>query len=143
MTTTLTTFDANDSVADIVATLQRDGGVIVRKPAPERLMDDVYDEIEANVAPADFESSTDLWPEGNKTIGGLAGASPLFADRLLAHPKLLDVADAVLLPIVHMGSSTRRAAEEPEGKKRQKDSLESTVSTAENYGDSNARLLAV
>ena len=28
MTTTLTTFDANDSVADIVATLQRDGGVI-------------------------------------------------------------------------------------------------------------------
>ena len=136
MTTTLTTFDANDSVEDIAATLKQDGGVIIRGLAPERLMDDVYAEIEANVAPADFESSTDLWPEGNKTIGGLAGASPLFADRLLAHPKLLDVADAVLLPIVHMGSSTRRAAEEPEGKKRQKDFLESTVSTAENYGGS-------
>ena len=121
MTTTLTTFDAKDSVEDIAATLKRDGGVIIRRLAPERLMDDVYAEIEANVAPADFESSTELWPEGNKTLSGLAGASPLFADRLLAHPKILDVADAVLLPVVRMGSSARRAAEGPEGKKRQKD----------------------
>ena len=30
MTTTLRTFDANDSVEDIAATLQRDGGVIIR-----------------------------------------------------------------------------------------------------------------
>ena len=37
MTTTLRTFDANDSVEDIAATLQRDGGVIIRGLAPERL----------------------------------------------------------------------------------------------------------
>jgi hypothetical protein len=110
MTTTLTSFGANASVTDIVATLKRDGGVIIRSLAPEQLMDGVYAQIEANVVAADFESNSELWPKGNKTIGALAAASPLFADRLLAHPKVLDVADAMLLPFVPMGPSARSAA---------------------------------
>ena len=87
MTATLTTFDEKDFVGDITATLKRDGAVIIRRLASEQLMDNVYGEIEKNVAPADLESNTDLWPPGNKTVGGLAEASPLFADRLLATRK--------------------------------------------------------
>ena len=134
MTTTLTTFEAKDSVEDIAATLKRDGGVIIRRLAPEQLMDDVHAEIEANVAPADFESNSELWPKGNKTIGALAAASPLFADHLLAHPKVLAVADAVLLPFVPMSPSARSAAEET---KRSKTLPESGfLSVAQNDGGS-------
>ena len=107
MTATLTSFEADASVADIAAALKRDGGVIIRRLAPEQLMDDVYAEIEANVSAADMESKTALWPEGNKTVGALAAASPLFADRLLAHPKVLDVADAMLLPFLRMGPNAQ------------------------------------
>ena len=38
--------------------------------------------------------------------------SPLFADRLLAHPKNIDLADAVLLPITRMGPSANELQEE-------------------------------
>ena len=75
MATTLTSFEADASVADIAAALTRDGGVIIRRLAPEQLMDDVYAEIEANVSAADMASKTALWPEGNKTVGALAAAS--------------------------------------------------------------------
>ena len=70
MTATLTTFEDKDSIGDIAAKLRQDGAVIIQRLAPEQLMDDVYAEIEDNVAPADFESNTYLWPESNKTIGG-------------------------------------------------------------------------
>ena len=133
MTATLTTFDEKDSIGDIVAKLKQDGAVIIQRLAPEQLMDDIYTEIEENVAPADFESNTDLWPEGNKTIGALAGASKLFGDRLLSHPKILELADAVLQPIVRMGSGTEGSEE----KARQKDFRENTASLVENDGGSS------
>ena len=111
MRATITSFDEKDSVEEITATLKRDGGVIIEKLASEQLMDDVYAEIESNVAPADLESNTDLWPPGNKTVGGLAEASPLFADRLLTHPKILDLADATLLPLACMGPAASLESE--------------------------------
>lgn len=134
MTATITTFDEKTSIRDIARTLKRDGAVIIQGLTSEQLMDDVYKEIETNVAPADLESNTDLWPPGNKTIGGLAEVSPLFADRLLAHPKILDLADAVLLPITRMGPSANELQEEKDTKKSSRDS---TVSVAENYEGSN------
>ena len=137
MTATLTTFDEKDSIKDIAHTLKRDGAVIIQRLASEQLMDDVYREIEMNVVPTDLGSDTDLWPPGNKTVGGLAEASPLFADRLLAHPKILDLADAVLLPIARMGPSANEFLEKHEGKSRQKDSTEKIVSIAENYEGSS------
>ena len=134
MTATITTFDEKASIRDVASTLKRDGAVIIERLTSEQLMDDVYKEIETNVAPADLESNTDLWPPGNKTIGGLAEVSPLFADRLLAHPKILDLADAVLLPITRMGPSANELQEEKDAKKSSRDS---TVSVAENYEGSN------
>ena len=134
MTATITTFDEKASIRDVASTLKRDGAVIIERLTSEQLMDDVYKEVETNVAPADLESNTDLWPPGNKTIGGLAEVSPLFADRLLAHPKILDLADAVLLPITRMGPSANELQEE---KDTEKSSRDSTVSVAENYEGSN------
>ena len=134
MTATITTFDEKASIRDVTSTLKRDGAVIIERLTSEQLMDDVYKEIETNVAPADLESNTDLWPPGNKTIGGLAEVSPLFADRLLAHPKILDLADAVLLPITRMGPSANELQEE---KDTEKSSRDSTVSVAENHEGSN------
>ena len=134
MTATITTFDEKASIRDVASTLKRDGAVIIERLTSEQLMDDVYKEVETNVAPADLESNTDLWPPGNKTIGGLAEVSPLFADRLLAHPKILDLADAVLLPITRMGPSANELQEEKDAKKSSRDS---TVSVAENYEGSN------
>ena len=134
MTATITTFDEKASIRDIARTLKRDGAVIIQGLTSEQLMDDVYKEIETNVAPADLESNTDLWPPGNKTVGGLAEVSPLFADRLLAHPKILDLADAVLLPITRMGPGAKELKKEKDTKKSSRDS---TVSVAENYEGSN------
>ena len=134
MTATITTFDEKASIRDVASTLKRDGAVIIERLTSEQLMDDVYKEVETNVAPADLESNTDLWPPGNKTIGGLAEVSPLFADRLLAHPKILDLADAVLLPITRMGPSANELQEE---KDTEKSSRDSTVSVAENHEGSN------
>ena len=134
MTATITTFDEKASIRDVASTLKRDGAVIIERLTSEQLMDDVYKEVETNVAPADLESNTDLWPPGNKTIGGLAEVSPLFADRLLAHPKILDLADAVLLPITCMGPSANELQEEKDTKKSSRDS---TVSVAENHEGSN------
>ena len=140
MTATLTSFEADASVACVAAALKREGGVIIRRLAPEQLMDDVYAEIEANVSAANMASKSALWPEGNKTVGALAAASPLFADRLLAHPQVLDVADAMLLPFVPMGPSARNAAEGaegPEGKKRPKSIYDSGfLSVAKNEAGS-------
>lgn len=129
MTTTLVTFEAGAPAGDIAAALKRDGGVIIEKLLPAELMDEVYAEIEANVRSAELESRSVLWPEGNKTVGALAAVSPTFADRLMTHPKLLDVADAVLLPIAPMGPTARNAAEP---KNRPKPIYEGTTSIAKN-----------
>ena len=137
MGATITSFDEKDSVEEITAALKRDGGVIIEKLASEQLMDDVYAEIESNVAPADLESNTDLWPPGNKTVGGLAEASPLFADRLLTHPKILDLADATLLPLACMGPAASLESEKKAEGGRDTDSRENTVSVAENYDGSS------
>ena len=104
MTLALATFDANTPTTTIVTALNQDGGVIIADLVDPAVMDVVYDEIRANSEAADRESGTALWPDGNKTLGGLARVSPTFANTLLTHPKLLDVADGILLPMAPMGS---------------------------------------
>ncbi len=137
MGATITSFDEKDSVEEISAALKRDGGVIIKRLASEQLMDDVYAEVEKNVAPADLESNTDLWPPGNKTVGGLAEVSPLFADSLLTHPKILDLADKTLLPIACMGPSALEESEKKANGNPQREARENTVSVAENYSGSS------
>ena len=79
MATTLKTFDPATPTAEIGAMLLQDGGAIIRNMVPESLMDEVYSEIMTNARSADLESNTPLWPQGNKTLGGLPSISPLTA----------------------------------------------------------------
>ena len=104
MSASLTTFEPDESVTEITDTLKTDGGVILRGLAPAGLLDSVYQEVQENVPEAAQQSSTPLWPEGNRTVGALAAASSTFAEELLIHPKVLEIADAILLPKRTMAS---------------------------------------
>ncbi|MEM7466068.1 MAG: phytanoyl-CoA dioxygenase family protein [Pseudomonadota bacterium] len=99
MAKSLVSFEADAAIDDIAEALIRDGGVILLNLLPPALMDDVYDEILGNSAEHERAAGGDiLWPAGNKTIGGLAGISPTYVERLVLHPKMLQVADAILKP---------------------------------------------
>jgi len=98
----LTTFTEKDSTEDIVKTLKADGGVIIERLVPEEVMDEAYQDVQNNVSEADQSSSTSLWPEGNRTVGGLAAASPTYTEKLVIHPKTLEIVDAMLMPVEPM-----------------------------------------
>lgn len=104
----LSAFSPKDSTVDIVSSINAQGGAIIERLAPEDLMDEVYHDVQTNVAEADQQSSSALWPEGNRTVGALAAASPTFTEHLLIHPKLLEIVDAILLPVEPMSDSPRR-----------------------------------
>ena len=111
MAKSLMSFEAGAAIDDIAEALNRDGGVILLNLAPPALMDEVYDEILANTSEHDRAAGGDiLWPAGNKTIGGLAGISRTYVERLVLHPKMLELADAILKPHAPM-SPTADAAE--------------------------------
>ena len=94
----LTTFEPDADTTAIAETLVKQGGAIINQLMPTTVMDTIHDEITQSVSEQDQQGSSDLWPEGNKTIGGLAAASCSFTEQLLIHPKVLEVIDAVLKP---------------------------------------------
>ena len=98
----LTSFTEKDSTEDIVKTLKSDGGVIIERLVPEEVMDEAYQEVQNNVSQAQQSSSTSLWPEGNRTVGGLAAASLTYTEKLVIHPKTLEIVDAMLMPVEPM-----------------------------------------
>ncbi len=98
MTGYLSTFSPDTDSAEIAEALVRDGGVIINELVTAEMLDAIHDEIEASVSAEEQEGSSDLWPEGNKTVGGLAAVSPTFVEKLLIQPKVLEVIDAVLKP---------------------------------------------
>ena len=103
MSASISTFDSTDPIHDVVSALKRDGGVVLRNLVPEELMDEIYAEVMANTPESSRETEgTEVWPEGHRTVGALAAVSPTFTEKLLLHPKTLEVADALLLPIVPM-----------------------------------------
>ena len=87
----LTSFTEKDSTEDIVNALKSDGGVIIERLVPEEVMDEAYQEVQNNVSQAEQSSSTSLWPEGNRTVGGLAAASLTYTEKLVIHPKTLEI----------------------------------------------------
>ena len=111
-TPSLPAFDADAPTAKIVSALRAAGGVIVRNLADPALLDEVYEEVRRNTTASEQASSTQLWPEGNKTVGALVAVSPTYANQLLAHPMALALADAILLPAKPMAPG---AAASPEG----------------------------
>ncbi|MBJ37846.1 MAG: hypothetical protein CMD83_05205 [Gammaproteobacteria bacterium] len=94
----LSSFDAESPASHVATQLLSQGGVVIDALVPPELMDSVRAEIRSNVDEADEQGSSVLWPEGNRTVGGLAAVSSTFVEELLVHPKILEVVDRVLQP---------------------------------------------
>ena len=112
MTTTLPEFDSGTATSDIVTALKSSSGAIIRNLVSDAIVDEVYDEVMQNTNAQARAVNTPYWPEGNQTLPALAGVSPTFANNLLTHPTLLDIADAVLLPMVPLGPGSAAPTEE-------------------------------
>ncbi len=102
----LSTFSPDTDAADIAEALIRDGGVIINQLVSAETRDTVHAEIDSAVSAEEQEGSSELWPEGNKTVGGLAAVSPTFVEKLLIEPKVLEVVDAVLKPTRPMSAQS-------------------------------------
>lgn len=89
------TFDREASTADIAEALLRDGGVIVAKQATDETIDRVLKNLRkpfdenGKLFENDFNGYTTL------RVGGVLGVTPETAE-LVAHPRVMEVADAVL-----------------------------------------------
>jgi hypothetical protein len=93
----LETFDAKAHPAAVVEVLRRDGGVIVRDLIPHSLIDTCAASLRPALEDYDERQRTDF--SGLKTLrcGAVLRYAPGTAE-LIAHPLVLAVADAILLP---------------------------------------------
>ena len=93
----LQSFEANASSSAVVEVLRRDGGVIVRELAPVGLIDACAAALRASFAAFDESQRTDFSGSKTRRCGGVLRYAPSCAE-LIAHPRILEVADAILLP---------------------------------------------
>ena len=93
----LKSFDANTSLTTIIEALRQDGGVVVCNLASGKLIDAVAGELRSELSRFGQDQRTDF--SGSKTLRcyGVLRYAPS-ASYLIAHPMVLDVADAILLP---------------------------------------------
>lgn len=104
----LMSFDANASPSAVVDVLRRDGGVIVRNLAPVELIDACAAVLRSSLDEFGENQRSDF--SGAKTLrcGSVLRYAPRCAE-LIAHPMVLNVADAILLPSCadyQLGSTT-------------------------------------
>ena len=83
---------------DIAAALIKDGGTIINDLVSPDLMDAIKEQINSVVPLAAQEGNSDLWPEGNRTVGALCSVSSLFVEELMVHETILAIVDRVLRP---------------------------------------------
>jgi ectoine hydroxylase-related dioxygenase (phytanoyl-CoA dioxygenase family) len=108
----LSVLDADVPPALVIDSLRRDGVAIVRNLAPTRLVDAITAELRAKLdqSGAEHQGSYPTGFSGRKTLRcyGVLRYSPSSAE-LIAHPMVLAVADAILLPSCadyQLGSTT-------------------------------------
>jgi ectoine hydroxylase-related dioxygenase (phytanoyl-CoA dioxygenase family) len=94
---TLKTFDRTSETDEIVAALIRDGGVIVSDQAQLELIDKVVSDLRPHFDDQGQRYQNDFNGYKTQRLGGILGLSRASAD-LIAHPRVIEVADAVLLP---------------------------------------------
>ncbi len=128
MTAYISSFDARNDVADIARALVSDGGAIITSLVSPDVMIRVQQDVESNLSEEELKGSSALWPEGTRTVGGLAGVSRTFAEELLIHDTILQIADAVLKPVQPMVP----------GELEEQDGAHASVSTLE---DGSAQLV--
>ena len=90
-------FERNATSPDIVTALMRDGAAIVKEQVPVSLVDKITQELRPHFDAIGHKFQNDF--NGYKTLrlGGILEVSRTSAD-LIAHSRVMDVADAVLLP---------------------------------------------
>ena len=93
----LDVFDSKTDSGDVVAALVRDGGVIVANQVGHDLVDAVAGELRPHFDKEGEKFQNDF--NGYKTLrlGGILGLSRTAAE-LIAHPRVIEIADAVLKP---------------------------------------------
>lgn len=99
----LTTLEAGTPLTEILAVIERDGGVIVRDFLEPELMKRLNSELDSHLdtSPPGSRSGHPLWQtfhgRNTKRICGLTARCPSFVE-VLTHRTLLGYADALLLP---------------------------------------------
>ena len=104
----LVTVESDTPLDEVVTTLRRDGAVIVRELVSAQVMV----ELTSRLAPALAELSPgggEFFGFKKKSVGGLFGRDPGFSEHLLLNERVLEIADATLLPEYPMASGTVRA----------------------------------
>jgi len=93
----LQTLDNNSNSDEIVEALWRDGGVIVANQTQDTLVDQVSGELRHHFDDQGHKFQNDF--NGHKTLrlSGVLGLSRASAE-LIAHPRVMEIADAVLRP---------------------------------------------
>jgi ectoine hydroxylase-related dioxygenase (phytanoyl-CoA dioxygenase family) len=92
----ITAFTADDSIADIVAALRRDGAVILQKLVSPALADAVAAELRPFFDAEGTKPQSDFNGYRTLRISGILARSRASAE-LIGHPRLLEIADAILL----------------------------------------------
>ena len=102
------TFENTSSTDEILAALNKDGGVIVEKRADESLMDAVTAELRPHFDEQGAQFQNDFNGYSTLRLAGILALSRSAADTIV-HPSVLEIADAVLRPhceCYRIGSST-------------------------------------
>lgn len=90
-------FERDAPGEDVVVALQRDGAVIVRNQVGPEIVEAVLEELRADFDAEGTRSQSDF--NGYKTLRlSLIPARSRTSLELIAHPRVLEIADAVLLP---------------------------------------------
>lgn len=112
-------------VEAVLASLQRDGAVIVESLLPEPVVAAVNDEIEESVVRTDPDADwfnpimKAFHGPNTRAVSGIPGISRTFAAEVMCHPLLLDLCDRVLLPScaryqLNLGQILQRGPGSPE-----------------------------
>lgn len=109
----------------VLASLERDGAVIVESLLSERVVASVNEEIEESVAGADPDADwfnpimKAFHGPNTRAVSGIPAISATFAVEVMCHPLLLEVCDRVLLPScaryqLNLGQILQRGPGSPE-----------------------------
>jgi ectoine hydroxylase-related dioxygenase (phytanoyl-CoA dioxygenase family) len=93
----LESFDRDADTRDIVAALNHDGGVIVREQVAAEVVDTVLAELRECFDTEGTESEGDFNGYKTRRLSGILARSRTSAE-LIGHSRVMEVADAILLP---------------------------------------------
>jgi len=93
----LDSFDHNTPTDQVVEALLRDGGAIVKNQIDTRLVENVQSDFRPHFDAEGDRFQNDFNGFSTLRLGGILGLSS-HAAKLIAHPRVIEVADAVLRP---------------------------------------------